>query len=137
MKKSQPSHPKSESLDTYKDNHLPIAISSNTLLLFINNYYRLYLIIFFLSLADNPEKVNKNTETSMVLSSLSTQNIAAANRLINHIMPKPKWHPPWKSYRVISGHLGWVRCVTVEPGNEWFATGAADRVIKVILQKIP
>lgn len=46
-------------------------------------------------------------------------------------MPKPKWHPPWKLYRVISGHLGWVRCVTVEPGNEWFATGAADRVIKV------
>lgn len=72
----------------------------------------------------------------MVLSSPSTQNIAAANRLINHIMPKPKWHPPWKLYRVISGHLGWVRCVTVEPGNEWFATGAADRVIKVILNII-
>lgn len=34
-------------------------------------------------------------------------------------MPKPKWHPPWKLHRVISGHLGWVRCVTVEPGNEW------------------
>lgn len=83
-------------------------------------------------LVDNPEKSNKNMETSMVLSSPSTQNIAAANRLVNHIMPKPKWHPPWKLYRVISGHLGWVRCVTVEPGNEWFATGAADRVIKVI-----
>lgn len=46
-------------------------------------------------------------------------------------MPKPKWHPPWKLYRVIAGHLGWVRCVAVEPGNEWFATGAADRVIKI------
>jgi pleiotropic regulator 1 len=46
-------------------------------------------------------------------------------------IPKPKWHAPWKLYRVISGHLGWVRCVTVEPGNEWFATGAADRVIKI------
>lgn len=46
-------------------------------------------------------------------------------------MAKPKWHPPWKLYRVISGHLGWVRCVAVEPGNEWFATGSADRVIKV------
>jgi len=46
-------------------------------------------------------------------------------------IPKPKWHPPWKLYRVISGHLGWVRCVAVEPGNEWFATGAADRVIKI------
>lgn len=46
-------------------------------------------------------------------------------------IPKPKWHPPWKLYRVISGHLGWVRCVAVEPGNEWFATGSADRVIKI------
>ncbi|CAH0771272.1 unnamed protein product [Bemisia tabaci] len=46
-------------------------------------------------------------------------------------MPKPKWHPPWKLYRVISGHLGWVRSVAVEPGNEWFATGSADRVIKI------
>lgn len=46
-------------------------------------------------------------------------------------IPKPKWHAPWKLYRVISGHLGWVRCVAVEPGNEWFATGAGDRVIKI------
>jgi len=46
-------------------------------------------------------------------------------------MPKPAWHAPWKLYRVISGHMGWVRCVTVEPGNDWFATGAADRVIKI------
>lgn len=46
-------------------------------------------------------------------------------------IPKPKWHAPWKLMRVISGHLGWVRCVAVEPGNEWFATGAADRVIKI------
>ncbi|XP_065343996.1 pleiotropic regulator 1 [Cloeon dipterum] len=48
-----------------------------------------------------------------------------------HSMPKPKWHAPWKLCRVISGHLGWVRCVAVEPANEWFVTGAADRVIKV------
>ena len=34
-------------------------------------------------------------------------------------------------FQVISGHLGWVRCVDVEPANEWFVTGAADRVIKV------
>lgn len=33
--------------------------------------------------------------------------------------------------RVISGHLGWVRSVAVEPGNQWFATGAGDRVIKI------
>ena len=62
-------------------------------------------------------------------------------------MPKPTWHAPWKLFRVISGHMGWVsqflalmakisiyikvRCCAIEPGNEWFATGAADRVIKI------
>ncbi|XP_054711742.1 pleiotropic regulator 1-like [Uloborus diversus] len=46
-------------------------------------------------------------------------------------IPKPQWHPPWKLYRVVSGHLGWVRCVAVEPGNEWFATGSNDRIIKI------
>lgn len=38
-------------------------------------------------------------------------------------------------HKVISGHLGWVRCIDVEPGNQWFVTGAADRVIKVQLLK--
>ena len=45
--------------------------------------------------------------------------------------PKPEWHPPWKLMRVISGHLGWVRALAVEPGNEWFASGAGDRTIKI------
>ena len=44
---------------------------------------------------------------------------------------KPTYHPPWKLVRVISGHLGWVRSVAVEPGNKWFATGAGERVIKI------
>lgn len=44
---------------------------------------------------------------------------------------KPAYHPPWKLVRVISGHLGWVRSIAVEPGNKWFATGAGDRVIKI------
>jgi pleiotropic regulator 1 len=44
---------------------------------------------------------------------------------------KPSWHPPWKLFRVISGHLGWVRSLAVEPGNEWFASGAGDRTIKI------
>ncbi|CAL8144107.1 unnamed protein product [Orchesella dallaii] len=59
----------------------------------------------------------------------SNSIVAQAKKLST--MPKPKWHPPWKLHRVISGHLGWVRCVTLEPGNEWFATGSADRVIKI------
>ena len=45
--------------------------------------------------------------------------------------PRPEWHPPWKLYRVVSGHMGWVRSVAFEPGNEWFCTGSADRTIKV------
>uniref|UniRef100_A0A673THB2 Pleiotropic regulator 1 n=1 Tax=Suricata suricatta TaxID=37032 RepID=A0A673THB2_SURSU len=46
-------------------------------------------------------------------------------------MPKPQGTPPWKLYRVISGHLGWVRSIAVEPGNQWFITGSADRTIKI------
>lgn len=45
--------------------------------------------------------------------------------------PKPDWHAPWKLMRVISGHLGWVRALAVEPGNQWFASGAGDRTIKI------
>ncbi|KAL9007174.1 MAG: hypothetical protein Q9188_000108 [Gyalolechia gomerana] len=45
--------------------------------------------------------------------------------------PKPEWHAPWKLMRVISGHLGWVRALAVEPGNEWFTSGAGDRTIKI------
>ena len=45
--------------------------------------------------------------------------------------PKPEWHAPWKLMRVISGHLGWVRALAVEPGNQWFASGAGDRTIKI------
>lgn len=48
---------------------------------------------------------------------------------------RPVWHAPWKLMRVISGHLGWVRAVAVEPGNKWFATGAGDRTIKVKTRK--
>lgn len=36
-----------------------------------------------------------------------------------------------KRMQVISGHLGWVRSIAFDPGNEWFCTGSADRTIKV------
>ena len=49
----------------------------------------------------------------------------------NMTQPKPQWHSPWKLMRVISGHLGWVRALAVEPNNEWFASGAGDRTIKI------
>ncbi|KAJ0638565.1 putative transcription factor WD40-like family [Helianthus annuus] len=47
--------------------------------------------------------------------------------------PRSVWHAPWKNYRVISGHLGWVRSVTFSPNNQWFCTGSTDRTIKVIV----
>lgn len=31
---------------------------------------------------------------------------AAVSRRLASKWPKPAWHPPWKCYRVISGHLG-------------------------------
>jgi len=43
----------------------------------------------------------------------------------------PEWHAPWKMMRVLSGHQGWVRALEVEPGNEWFASGASDGTIKI------
>eukprot|EP00386_Alphamonas_edax_P005604 GDKI01018192.1.p1 GENE.GDKI01018192.1~~GDKI01018192.1.p1 ORF type:complete len:485 (-),score=132.42 GDKI01018192.1:300-1613(-) len=46
-------------------------------------------------------------------------------------IPKPKWHAPWKLMRVISGHQGWVRCLAVDPSNEWFASAGNDRLIKI------
>jgi pleiotropic regulator 1 len=44
---------------------------------------------------------------------------------------RPLWHAPWKMFRVIMGHAGWVRCVAVDPENKWFVTGSADRTIKI------
>jgi pleiotropic regulator 1 len=65
------------------------------------------------------------------LMQLSGGNQVQTRKAMSMNMPKPTWHAPWKLYRVISGHTGWVRSVAVEPGNEWFATGAADRMIKI------
>lgn len=44
---------------------------------------------------------------------------------------RPAWHPPWRLYRVLSGHVGWVRSIAFDAENEWFATGSADRTIKI------
>lgn len=40
-------------------------------------------------------------------------------------------HNPWRVRRVLVGHAGWVRCVALDPSNEWFATGSVDTTIKV------
>ncbi|KAI3953183.1 hypothetical protein MKX01_042178 [Papaver californicum] len=46
-------------------------------------------------------------------------------------LPRRVWHAPWKTYRVISGNLGWVRSTAFDPSNSWFCTGSADRTIKL------
>eukprot|EP00002_Diphylleia_rotans_P037820 TRINITY_DN849_c0_g8_i1.p1 TRINITY_DN849_c0_g8~~TRINITY_DN849_c0_g8_i1.p1 ORF type:complete len:516 (+),score=77.36 TRINITY_DN849_c0_g8_i1:74-1621(+) len=58
-----------------------------------------------------------------------TSNALARRSVVDVV--KPEWHYPWKLMRVISAHLGWVRSVTVDPTNDWFATGSADRTIKI------
>lgn len=45
--------------------------------------------------------------------------------------PRPEWRPPWYNYRVCASHLGWVRSVAVDPENKLFATGSADRTVKL------
>ncbi|KAJ1923962.1 pre-mRNA-splicing factor prp46 [Coemansia sp. S17] len=59
---------------------------------------------------------------------------AAGQHLVrkrNYEPVKPEWHAPWRMMRVISGHIGWVRSLAVEPGNKWFASGSVDRTIKI------
>uniref|UniRef100_A0A2K5ZI12 Pleiotropic regulator 1 n=1 Tax=Mandrillus leucophaeus TaxID=9568 RepID=A0A2K5ZI12_MANLE len=77
--------------------------------------------------SDRPQPTAMN---SIVMETGNTKNSALMAKKAP-TMPKPQWHPPWKLYRVISGHLGWVRCIAVEPGNQWFVTGSADRTIKI------
>ncbi|KAK2787964.1 pre-mRNA-splicing factor prp46 [Onygenales sp. PD_12] len=66
-----------------------------------------------------PQANGDNAPTSLVRRPMASQQ------------PKPEWHAPWKLMRVISGHLGWVRSLAVEPNNQWFASGAGDRTIKI------
>lgn len=42
-----------------------------------------------------------------------------------------KEHSDWRLMRVISGHTGWVRSLAVDVSNNWFASGSADRTIKI------
>ncbi|KAK6173272.1 hypothetical protein SNE40_016753 [Patella caerulea] len=76
----------------------------------------------------------QSTERSQASKALVSVTVGQQQMLVPRkaqTMPRPNWHPPWKLYRVISGHLGWVRCIAVEPANQWFVTGAGDRVIKI------
>lgn len=74
--------------------------------------------------SDAPPNANgPTTQKNLPSSSLVRKNTI--------VQVKPEWHAPWKLMRVISGHLGWVRALAVEPENKWFASGAGDRTIKI------
>ncbi|MCJ1468661.1 pre-mRNA-splicing factor prp46 [Pseudocyphellaria aurata] len=90
------------------------------------------------ALGSRRKKPKTNGETALALrtetpEALPKRNLPSSSlvRQQNAQQPKPEWHAPWKLMRVISGHLGWVRSLAVEPGNEWFASGAGDRTIKI------
>ncbi|KAF8820280.1 WD domain, G-beta repeat-containing protein [Cardiosporidium cionae] len=70
-----------------------------------------------------PSGVKRSFSTSSELSTLTLHSPVTA--------PKPTWHAPWKLHRVISGHQGWVQCLSVDPTNEWFASGGNDRLLKI------
>lgn len=86
------------------------------------------------ALALRPQQSSRNVPTATpngngsLLSTALIRKKEAASRIA-----KPDYHAQWKLSRVISGHLGWVRAIAVEPQNKWFATGAGDRMIKVRL----
>ena len=63
--------------------------------------------------------------------STAIETMADVNRRAPSKWPRPAWRAPWRMYRAIAGHLGWVRSIAVDPSNEWFATGSADRTIKI------
>ena len=71
-----------------------------------------------------PERSYRRRRSGTTTARRSSRGSRASGR-------SPPLGAPWKLYRVISGHLGWVRSVTVDPSNEWFATGSADRTIKI------
>jgi pleiotropic regulator 1 len=62
---------------------------------------------------------------------MSNNSLIAALRKKSQTEKLSTWRNPWKLHRVIQGHSGWVRSVDVDPSNEWFATGATDRMIKI------
>ncbi|KAF8402448.1 hypothetical protein HHK36_013405 [Tetracentron sinense] len=78
-----------------------------------------------------PSKSTAGIVASVPVSSERNLPTSAIMERIPSKWPRPIWHPPWKNYRVISGHLGWVRSIAFDPSNTWFCTGSADRTIKI------
>ncbi|XP_065065721.1 uncharacterized protein LOC135691696 isoform X2 [Rhopilema esculentum] len=44
---------------------------------------------------------------------------------------KPRWHPPWQLKQEIIAHKESIPVLAIEPRNRWFASGSADKTIKI------
>ena len=73
-------------------------------------------------------RINGDSKTGQ--SNTNTTSTSLVRRP-NMLQSRPEWHAPWKLMRVISGHLGWVRALAVDPDNQYFVSGAGDRTIKI------
>uniref|UniRef100_A0AC35TSK3 WD_REPEATS_REGION domain-containing protein n=1 Tax=Rhabditophanes sp. KR3021 TaxID=114890 RepID=A0AC35TSK3_9BILA len=80
---------------------------------------------------DGGSKENMSSTVGKTSYSSSDNTVRSLLPSRTPLIYKPTWHAPWKLYRVIPGHTGWVRAVDVDPKNEFFVTGSADRMVKI------
>ena len=79
-------------------------------------------------LGRSPERRGERPREAGVAKKATLTSTAITERKEKNLnIPKPDWHAPWKIKSVISGHLGWVRSIAVDPSNEFFVTGEAQR----------
>lgn len=83
-----------------------------------------------LTIKPNNPLAREATELPLVLKETSKTVAQTKIKSLEEIL-KPDWHPPWKLYRMISGHNGWVYSLAVDPSNMWFASGCGDGLIKI------
>lgn len=70
-------------------------------------------------------------ETSTDLVVANKLDVISALKLKKPLLkPKPKQHKNWRLKRVLVGHTGWVRCLAIDPSNEFFASGSTDSTIR-------
>merc|ERR1711977_53839 len=115
-------HFKSEqSLSDTEDSHAE-SFSTDLKTNLMNNHTNKY--------NDNDSKITSSTKLKNQPISQSSSKFHSDPSSLNELS-KSNWHAPWKCYRVISGHLGWVRSIAFDHMNEWFCTGSSDRTIKI------
>lgn len=88
----------------------------------------------FSKIAELPPSLKKviDEKKHSGLNDLKIDTNAMIKRLTRAASQKPKWHKPWQLEKILNGHLGWVRCISVDPvSNEWFVTGSNDTTLKI------